>query len=138
MLSVSSGFASQWPCCADNLRFNNIWDLYFCSVFTIFPSQDLNKPPFSVPLVPWLPASSVLINILLTTKLSWQTWIRFSVWMAAGFLVYGVYGWRNSSEEYKMKGLKPPENDNKSESKGSLKMTKYDQDRNSNYFDDFN
>merc|ERR1719480_155420 len=42
--------------------------------------QDLNKPPFSVPLVPWLPASSVLINILLTTKLSWQTWIRFSVW----------------------------------------------------------
>lgn len=100
--------------------------------------QDPNTPPFSVPLVPWLPASSVLINILLTTKLSWQTWIRFSVWMGAGFLVYGVYGWRNSSEEYKMKGLKPPENDNNSESKGSLKMTKYDQDRNSNYFDDFN
>ena len=101
-------------------------------------SQDPNTPPFSVPLVPWLPASSVLINILLTTKLSWQTWIRFSVWMGAGFLVYGAHGWRNSSEEYKMKGLKPPENDNNSESKGSLKMTKYDQDRNSNYFDDFN
>ena len=103
----------------------------------IFPTQDPNTPPFSVPLVPWLPASSVLTNVMLTTKLSWQTWVRFSVWMTAGFLVYGVYGWRNSSEEYKMKGLQPPEPDNNNEDKGSLKMTKYDQDRNSNYFDEF-
>ena len=49
--------------------------------------QDPNTPPFSVPLVPWLPATSVLINILLTTKLSWETWVRFSVWMAAGTVI---------------------------------------------------
>merc|ERR1719232_2458673 len=91
--------------------------MIICMLVVTRQPQDPNHPPFSVPLVPWLPACSVLTNILLTTKLSWQTWIRFSVWMAAGFLVYGVYGWRNSSEEYKMKGLKPPENDNKSESK---------------------
>ena len=36
-----------------------------------------------------------------------------------------------------MKGLQPPEPDNNNEDKGSLKMTKYDQDRNSNYFDEF-
>ena len=38
--------------------------------------QDPNHPAFSVPLVPWLPATSVLINIVLMTKLSWQTWVR--------------------------------------------------------------
>jgi hypothetical protein len=57
-----------------------------------------------VPLVPWLPAASILINTFLTMKLSWQTWVRFGVWLAAGLLLYGGYGWRNSSEEYRMKG----------------------------------
>ena len=54
----------------------------------------------------------------------------------SGFLVYGCYGWRNSSEEYRMKGLKPPEDDAEiKETKGDIKLGKLDQDRNSNYFD---
>jgi len=92
--------------------------------------QDPSPLPFSVPLVPWLPAASVLINIFLTLKLSWQTWIRFSVWMMLGFLVYGCYGWRNSSEEYRMKGQIPPD-----EQTTDLKLTKFDQNKNSNDFD---
>jgi C-terminus of AA_permease len=47
--------------------------------------------------VPWLPAASILTNVFLMTKLSLHTWIRFSVWMGVGFLIYGIYGWRNSS-----------------------------------------
>jgi hypothetical protein len=47
--------------------------------------------------VPWLPAASILTNVFLMTKLSLHTWIRFSVWMGVGFLIYGLYGWRNSS-----------------------------------------
>ena len=60
--------------------------MIICMLVVTRQPQDPNHPPFSVPLVPWLPASSVLINIVLTTKLSWQTWIRFSVWMAVGRL----------------------------------------------------
>jgi len=87
--------------------------------------QDPSPLPFAVPLVPWLPAVSVLINIFLTLKLSWQTWVRFSVWMTMGFLVYGLYGWKNSSEEYRMKGQVPPElNTN------DLKLSKIDQNKN--------
>merc|ERR550519_267918 len=41
---------------------------------------DTSNIPFKVPLVPWLPAVSILINVFLTMKLSWQTWVRFSVW----------------------------------------------------------
>ena len=61
----------------------------------------------------------------------------------SGFLVYGCYGWRNSSEEYRRKGLKPPEQGTEKQSQtfGDLKLGKLDkqqqQDRNSNYFDDF-
>ena len=47
--------------------------------------------------VPWLPAASILTNVFLTTKLSLQTWVRFTVWMGVGLLIYGLYGWRNSS-----------------------------------------
>jgi len=93
--------------------------------------QDPSPLPFSVPLVPWLPAASVLINIFLTLKLSWQTWVRFSVWMLMGFMVYGGYGWRNSSEEYRMKGQVPP-----NENTTDLKLGKFDQNKNENDLDD--
>lgn len=89
--------------------------------------QDPSPLPFAVPLVPWLPAASVLINIFLTLKLSWQTWVRFSVWMTLGFLVYGLYGWRNSSEEYRMKGQVPPD---QNQNTNDLKLGKFDQNKN--------
>ena len=89
--------------------------------------QDPTAIPFSVPLVPWLPAASVFINIFLTLKLSWQTWVRFSVWMMMGFMVYGCYGWKNSSEEYRMKGHVPPE-----EVSNNLNLHKMDENKTKN------
>ena len=97
--------------------------------------QDPSALSFSVPLVPWLPATSILTNIFLTCKLSWQTWIRFSVWMTLGLLIYGCYGWRNSTEEYRMKGLKPPEENE--ENTEDLKLSKLDRNKNSQFLDDF-
>ena len=67
--------------------------------------QNLN---FKVPFVPLLPTVSVFINSYLMLKLSTITWIRFGVWMIIGFLVYGLYGWRNSSAEYRDRGEEPP------------------------------
>uniref|UniRef100_A0A674MRV9 Solute carrier family 7 member 4 n=1 Tax=Takifugu rubripes TaxID=31033 RepID=A0A674MRV9_TAKRU len=39
---------------------------------------------FQVPLVPLTPAASILINVFLMMKLSFLTWIRFTVWIAIG------------------------------------------------------
>jgi L-asparagine transporter-like permease len=51
---------------------------------------------FSVPFMPWFPALSILINIYLLTQLGVTAWVRFSVWIAVGLLIYYGYGRRNS------------------------------------------
>ncbi|XP_051163904.1 cationic amino acid transporter 2-like isoform X2 [Leptopilina boulardi] len=51
---------------------------------------------FSVPLVPFLPAFSILINVYLMMMLDGMTWIRFIVWMTIGLIIYFSYGIHNS------------------------------------------
>ena len=46
--------------------------------------------------------------LLQMAKLSSATWIRFGVWLAIGALIYGGYGWRNATEEYRYKGKPLP------------------------------
>lgn len=47
---------------------------------------------FRAPLVPWLPAASVLASLWLMLNLPAETWLRFAIWMAVGVVVYFVYG----------------------------------------------
>ncbi len=51
---------------------------------------------FTVPWSPVVPLLSALICIYLTLNLSIETWLRFLVWMALGFGIYGLYGYRKS------------------------------------------
>ncbi|XP_050350899.1 cationic amino acid transporter 2 [Nymphalis io] len=59
------------------------------------------KLAFSVPLVPWLPGLSILINVYLMLNLDYMTWLRFAVWIAAGLIIYATYGVWHSSERRK-------------------------------------
>ncbi|XP_016326697.1 cationic amino acid transporter 4 [Sinocyclocheilus anshuiensis] len=60
--------------------------------------QQPNHKTFQVPLVPFVPGFSILLNVFLMLKLSPITWIRFAIWVAAGLLVYFGYGIWHSKE----------------------------------------
>ena len=51
---------------------------------------------FRTPAVTLVATLSVLLCVYLMLNLTGDTWIRFLVWMALGFVVYFVYGYRNS------------------------------------------
>ncbi|MEO6021172.1 MAG: amino acid permease [Knoellia sp.] len=52
--------------------------------------------PFRVPFSPWLPWLSAAICTYLMLTLPLETWIRFIIWMALGFGIYFVYGYKRS------------------------------------------
>lgn len=53
---------------------------------------------FKVPLVPLIPCLSVFANLYLMFQLDLNTWIRFLIWVAIGYVIYFVYGIRHSTQ----------------------------------------
>ncbi|KAM9858175.1 cationic amino acid transporter 4 [Aulostomus maculatus] len=70
-----------------------------------FHEPQTNSKTFQVPLVPLTPGASIFINVFLMMKLSYLTWIRFTVWIAIGLFVYFGYGIWHSKEG--MRELQP-------------------------------
>ncbi|KAL3862749.1 hypothetical protein ACJMK2_008699 [Sinanodonta woodiana] len=70
--------------------------IMFVSIFC--QPQNQTKLSFKVPWLPLLPMISIFVNTFLMLRLSYQTWIRFGVWMFVGFVIYFGYGIHNSSQ----------------------------------------
>ncbi|MFF3735871.1 amino acid permease [Streptomyces sp. NPDC002566] len=51
---------------------------------------------FRVPLYPAVPLLGVAFCLYLMYETGWATWLQFAVFLAAGLVLYGVYGRRNS------------------------------------------
>jgi APA family basic amino acid/polyamine antiporter len=51
---------------------------------------------FKVPFSPFLPILSAVLCFYLMLNLTTLTWVRFAVWLLAGFVVYFAYGRRHS------------------------------------------
>ncbi|OQV12832.1 Cationic amino acid transporter 4 [Hypsibius exemplaris] len=101
------GFLSIFAYAYNEIREGTAWAIillvlfalgFLTAFFIIYAHQKrrLNLP-YTMPWVPFIPASAIALNVLLLINLSATTWIRFSIWFAAGLIIYFAYGIRNSA-----------------------------------------
>jgi len=58
--------------------------------------QSVTFVAFKVPLVPFIPTLSILLNMYLMVSMDAATWAKFGIWMLLGLVIYVGYGMRHS------------------------------------------
>nr|XP_023502767.1 mitotic-spindle organizing protein 2-like isoform X3 [Equus caballus] len=70
------------------------------------PTSNSAGRTFQVPMVPLTPALSILLNVFLMLHLSYLNWLRSSVWLLIGLVVYFGYGiWHSKENQQELPGL---------------------------------
>uniref|UniRef100_A0AAX7VMX5 Cationic amino acid transporter C-terminal domain-containing protein n=1 Tax=Astatotilapia calliptera TaxID=8154 RepID=A0AAX7VMX5_ASTCA len=64
--------------------------------------QNTAEAAFMVPFVPLLPIFSTFVNVHLMAQLGSDTWIRYTVWMGVGLIIYFCYGVRHSVQKQRL------------------------------------
>uniref|UniRef100_A0A665XCF2 High affinity cationic amino acid transporter 1-like n=1 Tax=Echeneis naucrates TaxID=173247 RepID=A0A665XCF2_ECHNA len=76
--------------------------IFMVCLFLVFiiwrQPESKERLSFKVPMLPFIPVMSMFVNVYLMMQLDRGTWIRFSVWMAIGLLIYFIYGIHHSTE----------------------------------------
>ncbi|MER6997891.1 amino acid permease [Streptomyces sp. NPDC000410] len=68
-----------------------------CAAVIVLRYREPDLPrTFRCPGMPFVPALGVVFSIWLITFLTWQTWLRFAVWLLIGLVIYFGYSYRNS------------------------------------------
>ncbi|GFU05045.1 cationic amino acid transporter 4 [Nephila pilipes] len=63
-----------------------------CFVLIVLHHQSNTPLRYKVPLVPLIPALSIVVNAVLIVNLKAATWLRLLIWVAVGLSMYLTYG----------------------------------------------
>jgi basic amino acid/polyamine antiporter, APA family len=68
-----------------------------CVGIIIMRKKEPNTPrPFKTPLVPLVPILGAVVCLAMIFGLGTENWLRLVIWLAIGFVIYFVYGVKNS------------------------------------------
>uniref|UniRef100_A0A146LBN1 High affinity cationic amino acid transporter 1 n=1 Tax=Lygus hesperus TaxID=30085 RepID=A0A146LBN1_LYGHE len=75
--------------------------ILFVAVVVVIGRQPQSKATlsFKVHPVPFLPIICIFFNVYLMLKLNHKTWMRFSVWLVIGLVIYFTYGIWHSKQK---------------------------------------
>jgi APA family basic amino acid/polyamine antiporter len=101
LTGIFVGFFSAIANIDEIVQLTNIGTLFafvlVCIGILILRVREPERPrKFRVPLVPYTPILGILMCLVLMGGLPWLTWIRFILWLAAGLVLYFIYGMRRS------------------------------------------
>ncbi len=101
LTGVFVGFFSAIANIDEIVQLTNIGTLFafvlVCIGILVLRKREPERPrKFRAPWVPLTPVLGILMCLFLMYKLPALTWIRFGLWLAAGLLLYFVYGMRRS------------------------------------------
>jgi APA family basic amino acid/polyamine antiporter len=101
LTGVFVGFFSAIANIDEIIQLTNIGTLFafilVCIGILVLRHREPDRPrKFRVPFVPWTPLIGIGMCLFLMAGLPLLTWIRFLLWLAAGMVLYFVYGMRRS------------------------------------------